>query len=265
MKTLIQNNDLILQNYGAAELKAYSEKATYRAFGITIMIVGIIFLLFYLFKPAPLVIVETQGYSSGTVIISTIKTKTPTVTLVMPMPNDVTKTATGTEKIFATPVPIKDELVPASTKNIASIQDIGTSSSIQGTAKTISEIIPSGNGSGNNTVNNNPQSNPSAFIEDDDTFQIYDKDPEVDMINLQKSLIYPELPKRAGIEGRVIVRVLIGADGSVLKSKIDMSDNSTLDEAALKAVMTPGLFKPAIQHKIPVQCWISIPIKFRLR
>ena len=266
MKTLILNNDLILQNYGAAELKAYSGKATFRAFGITMLLFGLVFLLFYITKtesiPVPNTIVTIADPFEFIVPAQPINTIKQTYEI--KMPQDATVNTTGTVKVEGNYIPAKDNSQAIETSNIASAKDAGLSLPTLGTANSFKEIKTPGNGNGIG-INNGQQSTVPAMIEDDGNFPIYEKEPEVDMINLQKNLVYPEIPRKAGIDGRVIVRVLIGADGSVLKSKIDMSDNSLLDEAALKAVMAPGIFKPAIQNKQPVQCWVSIPINFRLR
>jgi TonB family protein len=264
MKTLVQNDDLILRNYGAAELKAYSAKATYNAFGITLIMTGIIFLLFFIFKVNPSPVIQTEVRNSpGIIEIINYKTKSPDLVLNMPMPNEVIRPAAGTEKVIANPVPIKVETINESTITFASTKDAATSASTIGTAKNVFDIIPSGNG--NNQGKAAQQLIAPTILDDEDEFIIVDKEPEVDLVSLQKSVVYPELARKVRVEGKVLVRALIGLDGKVIKAKIDMSDNLLLDEASLKAVMTPGIFKPALQHNNPVLCWISIPINFRLR
>ena len=98
-----------------------------------------------------------------------------------------------------------------------------------------------------------------------DEFIPVEKEPGVDYSRLQSLVIYPDLAKRAGIEGRVTIRVLIDKDGSVRKMFIEDSDNSLLNEAAENAIRNYGRFKPAIQNQEPIMCWISIPIQFKLR
>lgn len=74
---------------------------------------------------------------------------------------------------------------------------------------------------------------------------------------------YPGLARAAGIEGTVLVRVLVGEDGFVKKS-ILLQSVLALDEAALDASAT-AVFRPARQQERPVAVWVVIPIEFRLR
>jgi protein TonB len=83
-------------------------------------------------------------------------------------------------------------------------------------------------------------------------------------VALQKSIEYPEMARKAGIEGQVIVRVLVGKDGKPKKAVVQYTDSKMLDKAAVKAVMKQ-VFTPAIQNGRAITCWVSIPIKFKLR
>lgn len=75
---------------------------------------------------------------------------------------------------------------------------------------------------------------------------------------------YPESARRAGIEGDVIIKVLVDVDGSILDARIFLSSGfEELDNAALAASMK-AKFEPAKQFGTPVKVWVSIPIKFKL-
>lgn len=110
-----------------------------------------------------------------------------------------------------------------------------------------------GNGGGNGGGN------------DDDNFQAVEVEPKVDMSKLQGLIEYPTIAKKSNIEGRVIIKVLVKADGTVGKYMIEHSENIMLNNAALDAITKYGKFEPAIQNDKRVDCWISIPINFRLR
>ena len=75
--------------------------------------------------------------------------------------------------------------------------------------------------------------------------------------------VYPELARAAGIEGTVLVRVLVAADGFVEEATL-LQGVLGLDEAALAAAVT-AVFRPARQQGRPIAVWIVIPIEFRLR
>lgn len=105
---------------------------------------------------------------------------------------------------------------------------------------------------------------PEQKLPSPDEFIEVDQEPVADLISLQKAVVYPELAKRAGIEGRVMVQALVGKDGTVLKAEIKESPNEWLNNAALDAVRK-ATFKPAMENGKPIAVWIIMPITFRLR
>lgn len=98
-----------------------------------------------------------------------------------------------------------------------------------------------------------------------DDFVEFEQEPKVDLNKLAKLTVYPELARKAGIQGRVLVRVLIGSDGNVRKTAIEESDNLILNDAAVEAIKNYGKFSPAIQKGKPINCWVLIPVTFRLK
>ncbi len=75
---------------------------------------------------------------------------------------------------------------------------------------------------------------------------------------------YPELARKAGIEGTVIVRILIDREGRVRDAIIARSVGAGLDEAAIEAIKKT-IYTPAIQNNRPVAVWVAQPVYFRLR
>jgi TonB family protein len=81
---------------------------------------------------------------------------------------------------------------------------------------------------------------------------------------IQSKLIYPEIARKAGIEGRVIVWVQIGEDGSVNRTKVKESlGPNGCDEAAMNAIKAVK-WKPAEKDGKPLASWVAVPIDFRL-
>lgn len=74
---------------------------------------------------------------------------------------------------------------------------------------------------------------------------------------------YPDLLRRAGIEGRVVVRAWIGLDGRVRDVRLVQSDHEGFNAATLAAVFR-WRFRPAEQAGAPVEVWMPIPVRFRL-
>lgn len=82
--------------------------------------------------------------------------------------------------------------------------------------------------------------------------------------SIQEKILYPELAKRAGIEGRVFIQAFIDETGSVADAKVIKGVGHGLDEAALEAVKQTK-FTPGIHKGEPVKVQVSIPIQFKLQ
>jgi len=102
----------------------------------------------------------------------------------------------------------------------------------------------------------------------DEYFVPYDEPPEPigGFTAIQKNLVYPELARKAGIEGTVVVMAQISENGDVLKTNIHRSlgEDNGCDEAAIEAIRSIK-WTPAKYEGKPVAVWISVPVKFRLR
>ena len=75
--------------------------------------------------------------------------------------------------------------------------------------------------------------------------------------------IYPPLAREAGVEGTVLLRVLVSKEGKVL-NVIVLSGNPMLADAARTAAFT-ARFSPAQQQHKPVPVWVQLPVVFSLR
>jgi protein TonB len=75
---------------------------------------------------------------------------------------------------------------------------------------------------------------------------------------------YPELARKAGIEGTTTVKMLVDIDGSIIDVKIlKSSGNQMLDQAAIIAAKK-SKFTPAKQRDKYVRVWVARPMHFRL-
>ncbi|MCB0745648.1 MAG: TonB family protein [Ignavibacteriae bacterium] len=80
---------------------------------------------------------------------------------------------------------------------------------------------------------------------------------------IQQKIIYPEIAKRAGVQGRVYVKAFVDESGNVQKADVIKGIGAGCDEAAVAAVMKTK-FKPGKQRGKPVRVQVSIPILFKL-
>jgi len=75
---------------------------------------------------------------------------------------------------------------------------------------------------------------------------------------------YPALARQAGIEGTVLLRVVVGTDGKVESASVIQSDVTPAMEKAAIAAARQFLFKPAKQRTVPVRASMAVPIRFKL-
>lgn len=90
-------------------------------------------------------------------------------------------------------------------------------------------------------------------------YALSEKPEEIKRVNPE----YPELAKKAGIEGTVVVKVLVNTKGDVEKVEV-LKSHPLLDEAAVEAAKQ-FKFKPGKQRDKLVKVWVSIPFNFKLK
>jgi len=247
-------------DYGAIEIKDFIRKNTYKAFIITVATLLLLFLLNWIYGKAT----ATDPNAVLVAPISKISLTGPTqqndqLEEAPPPPPTETVIDIATAAKAGTPVPVPDADIKEELKEFANVDDLASSlSKEKGTVVDFDQVKDIDLGEKKLDV---------AKIEDEpgiDDFIPVEKDPVVDLVDLQKSIVYPEMARKAGIEGQVVVRVLVGKDGKPKKSVVQYTDSQMLDQAAKNAVMKQ-VFTPAIQNGQPITCWVSIPIKFKLR
>jgi periplasmic protein TonB len=74
---------------------------------------------------------------------------------------------------------------------------------------------------------------------------------------------YPELAQRAGLEGKVWVKIWVDKEGRAKQVVILKSDNEIFNEPAVEAAKQ-WVFTPAYMNNGPVAVWVSIPFRFKL-
>lgn len=89
-------------------------------------------------------------------------------------------------------------------------------------------------------------------------------EPMGGLYSIQSKIVYPEIAKRAGIEGKIYVQAFIDETGNVVSAKILKGIGAGCDEAALNAVKETK-FTPGKQRGKPVKTQVSIPIMFKLQ
>ncbi len=112
-----------------------------------------------------------------------------------------------------------------------------------------------------------PPPPPEAIDDSVPVFVPHDEPPEPigGYAAIQSKLVYPEIARKAGVEGRVMIWAQIGVDGSVMRTRVMKSlGPNGCDEAAISAIKAVK-WKPAMQRDKPVRVWVAVPVDFRLK
>jgi protein TonB len=76
---------------------------------------------------------------------------------------------------------------------------------------------------------------------------------------------YPASEIRGGNSGRVVIRVLIGADGRVKQVERVAAASDAFFAAAQKQALTKWRFKPATSDGTPIEQWKTMSLRFELQ
>lgn len=77
--------------------------------------------------------------------------------------------------------------------------------------------------------------------------------------------LYPPEETRAGREGRVVVRVLVGVDGRVKQVEPVSATSDAFFRATAQRATSRWRFRPATRDGIPVEAWRTMAIRFVLK
>ncbi|MEX1063366.1 MAG: energy transducer TonB [Balneolaceae bacterium] len=101
---------------------------------------------------------------------------------------------------------------------------------------------------------------------EEDFFVVVEDMPELigGLAELQSSIRYPEMARRAGIEGRVYVQFIVNEQGEVEDPRVIRGVGGGCDEEAIRAI-SQAQFRPGLQRGRPVRVQYSLPIVFRLQ
>ena len=76
---------------------------------------------------------------------------------------------------------------------------------------------------------------------------------------------YPAEAVENNIQGKVLVKFAVSADGSVRRVVVMRGVHPLLDEEAVRVVTTLPLWRPGKQNGKPVPVWFFVPVNFQLR
>ena len=76
--------------------------------------------------------------------------------------------------------------------------------------------------------------------------------------------LYPPAEQRAGRDGVVTLRVLVGIDGRVVRAEQVQATSDEFWRVTLKQALGRWRFKPATRDGIPYEAWRTMTVRFRL-
>lgn len=107
----------------------------------------------------------------------------------------------------------------------------------------------------------------SGLFQDGDPYLAFaDEMPEVagGLHELYKRIVYPDIAKKTGIEGKVYAQVYVNEKGGVDDVKIIKGIGGGCDEAAIDAIKK-SKFSPGKNKGTPVKVKLSIPVVFKIK
>lgn len=81
---------------------------------------------------------------------------------------------------------------------------------------------------------------------------------------LAKNLVYPEDAKQQGVSGKVIVKFIIRANGTIDSAYVARGIYPSIDKEALRLITGMPPWKPGILNDKPVDVHYTMPVIFKL-
>jgi len=104
---------------------------------------------------------------------------------------------------------------------------------------------------------------PFQLVEEKPSFQGGDANQFSKWVNSR--LVYPEIAKENGVQGRVTLQFTVEKDGSVTKVKVLRGVDPSLDKEAMRVVSMSPKWKPGKQRDRAVPVTYTFPVIFQLR
>jgi TonB family protein len=84
------------------------------------------------------------------------------------------------------------------------------------------------------------------------------------LMYIYKNITYPELARKTGTQGTLVVRFVVDKTGKVTKPKMVKSLGQGCDVEVLRIIETMPNWEPGIHQGKPVNVYFNLPVKFKL-
>ncbi|MFN8359497.1 MAG: energy transducer TonB [Candidatus Kapaibacterium sp.] len=243
---------LARKSYGAFEMKDFIGKATLRSFAVTMSMMAAL----------PMIFIAVQASGTPTSVVPvphlppTVLLDPPVAPVAPPPPANVPP-----PHVQGMNHTIGSGIYKAVDNNISEVEEIGSKDVLSDPTSRPIATDP-GSGAPQTLGGGVP---PNTSNDSDDAVIEVEQEPVINYYQLRQNLRYPDLARRSGVEGSVLIRVVVGIDGKPIaaKTRVMESTNELFNQAALDAVLSTT-FTPAIQNKQPIEVPVIVPITFHL-
>jgi protein TonB len=255
------------KSYGAYQLRKLYRRETIRAFIVASLLLFFVVAfpkIVELLTPEPMVeeVIKKENIEAKLTEPPPMNEKEPPPP---PPPSNLPPPPARETIKFLPPTVVEDEKVKDPEKTIISIDSIpkdvsiGTEN-ISGTKTEAPDFgsVPDGTGDKPvEVVEVEKEPDPNEFI-------MVEQEPKpTNLDEIKKKIGYPPMAQQAGIQGKVIVKVLLDKTGAYANHKVIKSPHNQLTDAVVAQIKTLRC-TPAIQAGKPIKFWITIPFDFKL-
>jgi periplasmic protein TonB len=258
-----------IHDYGAAELKKFYQKFLRRGLELAVLahiiVISTYLTVNYIEKLNKEKLIEQQKQQQRIITLTDLEPPPSATEEESPPPKLTEAVTTPTKDLTAlTPEPVAREKAQEQTiKTQQQLEEIKTPvSSIGDTGK----FVYSGPVKIEEKRVEEKVEKQDKGVQEKSTYMEYEVEKPPECVNLEQvksMMVYPEVARQAGIEGRVSVKVLVGTDGSVQRVGSMTGPDVFADEVKSKAMNLQ--FTPGLQNGKPVRVWVTVPFNFRLK
>lgn len=126
---------------------------------------------------------------------------------------------------------------------------VATDELLEGSSSALQEVVVTGYGQSNSSANSD-----AAPEGGNDALRDY----------INQNIVYPDSARAKGIEGEVILQLIIGTDGQILDIESKDSLGHGCDEEAIRLIEAGPNWIPAAKAGRPIQDTVNVKVKFKL-
>lgn len=258
------------KNYGAYSMRQTASNRHIKTFIITFVALSLFILIPALLERTGIAANRLNGTSEATVISTITPFDEKEIPVDIPESKPLPPPPEEIRKALAhTPPTIVDNTTDTEGREMKSIDELNEDKSfmisnktfLEGSTKGIDtgEILGEIGGApgGTGVVDEGPvliPDVPAQFLGGDVELMKY----------LNEKIRYPQIAVENGIEGRSVVRFVVGKDGTISDVRVIKSSDPSLDKEAIRVVRSMPKWVPGKKNGQNVSAYFTLPVTFRL-